>query len=266
MNHIKRAADKGPVYGVYAPMGPQSLDSAHHMFDAVMAQIPGRDIKKADAAEFDAQIKQGLHVAPANRAKAVKAREKWPGVLNAKEASEFARKIPGEQRSAIIKHMDKRAWANKGFPQIGVTRVALTDPDVFKAAGNMLGHRVVQLDPDKMGEETKFKHGTYSAPTAGEYVGDVPLVQRQYAAPDVIEQRLLKPTTAGDIIHPYSKSPVGRSSARKIFEEQKNIQPLNQRQLDSVMLGLRRQKEYGLKTGGAVDRALALTRKKTHAR
>ena len=247
---VLQAAEKGPVYGIYAPMGPRSVDSAHHMFDAVMAQIPGRNIDKKAAAEFDAQIKQGLHMPPKKRALAAKILEKWPGVLNAKEASEFARTLSGEQRSGIIQHMDKKQWRDKGFPQIGVTRVAITDPDVFKASGNMLGHRVVQLDPDKMVEETKFKHGTYSAPTAGEYVGDVPLVQRHYAAPDVIEQRLLKPTTAGDIIHPYSSSPVGRSSARKIFEEQKNIQPLNQRQLDSVMLGLQRQKEYGLKTGG----------------
>jgi len=253
-NTIRRAADKGPVYGVYAPMGPRAVDSAHHMFDAVMAQIPGRDISKADAAAFDAEIKQGMHMPIKKRPSASKALEKWPGILNAKEASEFARTLPGEQRSGIIQHMDKKSWKDKGFPQIGVTRVAITDPDVFKASGNMLGHRVVQLDPDKMAEETKFKHGTYSAPTAGEYVGDVPLVQRHYAAPDVIEQRLMKPTVAGDIIHPYSASPVGRSSARKIFEEQKNIQPLNQRQLDSTMQGLERQKQYGLKTGGRIGK------------
>jgi hypothetical protein len=251
-NTIRRAADKGPVYGVYAPMGPRAVDSAHHMFDAVMAQIPGRDISKEDAAAFDAEIKQGMHMPIKKRPSASKALEKWPGILNAKEASEFARTLPGEQRSGILQHMDKKSWKDKGFPQIGVTRVAITDPDVFKASGNMLGHRVVQLDPSKMVEETKFKHGTYSAPTAGEYVGDVPLVQRHYAAPDVIEQRLMKPTVAGDIIHPYSASPVGRSSARKIFEEQKNIQPLNQRQLDSTMQGLERQKQYGLKTGGRV--------------
>jgi hypothetical protein len=254
-NTIRRAADKGPVYGVYAPMGPRAVDSAHHMFDAVMAQIPGRDISKEDAAAFDAEIKRGMHMPIKKRPSASKALEKWPGILNAKEASEFARTLPGEQRSGIIQHMDKKSWKDKGFPQIGVTRVAITDPDVFKASGNMLGHRVVQLDPDKMVKESKFKHNTYSVPTAGEYVGDVPLVQRHYAAPDVIEQRLMKPTVAGDIIHPYSASPVGRSSARKIFEEQKNIQPLNQRQLDSTMLGLQRQKEYGLKSGGRVGYA-----------
>lgn len=262
-NVMRRAAEKGPVYGIYAPMGPRAVDSAHHMFDAVMAQIPGRNISKKDAAEFDAQIKQGLHMPPKKRAAAIKALEKWPGILNAKEASEFARTLPGEQRSGIVQHMDKKSWKDKGFPQIGVTRVAVTDPDVFSAPGNMLGHRVVQLDPDKMVAESKFKHGTYSAPTPGEYVGDVPLVQRHYAAPDVIEQRLLKPTVAGDIIHPYSAAPVGRSSARKIFEEQKNIQPLSQKQLDSVMLGLQRQKEYGLKRGGTVKRALDIAKKVT---
>ena len=143
-----------------------------------------------------------------------------------------------------------------------MTRVAITDPEVLKASGNMLGHRVVELNPQKIAEETKFKHGTYETPTAGTYVGDLPLVQRHYAAPDVIEQRLLKPTKTGEIIHPYSSAPMGRSSARKIFEEQKNIQPLTQKQLDSVMLGLQRQKAYGLKKGGMVDHALKLTARK----
>jgi hypothetical protein len=82
-NTIRRAADKGPVYGVYAPMGPRAVDSAHHMFDAVMAQIPGRDISKADAAAFDAEIKQGLHMPIKKRPSAAKAtrtaqHEAWP--------------------------------------------------------------------------------------------------------------------------------------------------------------------------------------------
>ena len=259
---MTQAAEKGPVFGIYAPMGPMAVDSAHHMFDALMAQIPGRNITKKSAREFDFELKRGLHMPPGDREKAIKAMKKWPGILNAREANEFARDLPGVHRSAIVKHMDKRPWRESGFPQVGMTRVAITDPEVLKASGNMLGHRVVELNPQKIVEETKFKHGTYEAPTAGTYVGDLPLVQRHYAAPDVIEQRLLKPTKTGEIIHPYSSAPTGRSSARKIFEEQKNIQPLTQKQLDSVMLGLQRQKAYGLRKGGIVDRALRLTASK----
>jgi hypothetical protein len=222
-NKILEAAEKGPVYGVYAPMGTQSVDSSHNMFDTVMAQIPGANISKNDAEEFDKSIKNGLHVKGKDnksislRKNAIEKLEKWPGILNAKEASEFARNLPGGHRSAIIKYMDSAPWQKKNFPAIGVTRVAITDPELKSAFGNMLGHRIVRLDPESMVQETAMKHSTYTSPTGGEYVGDVPLVQRHYAAPDVVEKLLRNPTKSGEIVHPYSVDKSGRSTFRKLF-------------------------------------------------
>jgi hypothetical protein len=266
-NKILEAAEKGPVYGVYAPMGTRSVDSSHNMFDAVMAQIPGANISKNDAEEFDKSIKNGLHVKGKDsksislRKNAMEKLEKWPGILNAKEASEFARNLPGGHRSAIIKYLDSDLWRKKNFPAIGVTRVAITDPELKSASGNMLGHRVVKLDPESIVQETAMKHSTYTSPTGGEYVGDVPLVQRHYAAPDVVEELLRNPTKSGEIVHPYSVDDYGRSTFRKLFEEQKQLQPVNERMINSIGEGLMRQKDYGLKKGGIVDKALQLTRK-----
>lgn len=252
-----KANPKGPVYGVYAPMGPRAVDSSHNMFDAVMAQIPGRGINAKDAAEFDRQIKAGEHI-KGNTKEVVKARantqrqlEKWPGILNAKAASDFARTLPGVRRSAIIKHMDKREWLEKDFPAVGMTRVAISDPDVHTAPGNMIGHRIVELDPDKYTREPTFKHSTYPVPTAGRYVGDLPLVQRQYAMPDPTRALLGNPTSKGEIVHPFSPDKQGRSTVRKMFEEQKQIQPLDYNQLESTMQGLANQKAYGFKRGGS---------------
>jgi hypothetical protein len=185
---ILEAAEKGPVYGVYAPMGAQAVDSSHNMFDAVMAQVPNAGISKKDAKEFDDAIMNGLHVKgndPKNvalRENAKKELEGWPGILNAKEA------------------------------------------------------------------------------TGGRYVGDVPLVQRHYAMPDVVERLLQKPTVSGQVVHPYSMDPLGRSTARKLFEEQKQLQPVNERMINTIGEGLERQKDYGLKKGGSVvDQALRMT-------
>jgi hypothetical protein len=119
----------------------------------------------------------------------------------------------------------------------------------------MMGHRVVQFDPDGTPMEDKpLRHFTYQEDTPGKYVGDVPLVQRQYAMPDVTEQMTSRTDWAkpGLIVHPYSDQPSGRSSVRKMFEEQKQTQPLNDRWLDRVMTGSERQKRYGLNTGGRV--------------
>lgn len=254
---IAEAAKKGPVYGVYSPMGPGAVDSSHNMFDALMAQVEKGKINKADAKEFDELLKNGMHMpTKEDRPKGAAAMEKWPGILNPKEASEFARTLPGTHRSAIVAMMDKKGWMDKGFPSVGITRAAITDPDVMKMPGNMLGHRIVQFDPDKGSvEEKAFKHSTYQEATPGKYIGDVPAVQRHYAMPDVTEEMTSRPDWIAKnlIVHPYSEQPTGRSTARKMFEEQKQSQPINQRMLDSVMTGLERQKEYGFKAGGAVQ-------------
>jgi hypothetical protein len=263
---IQEAAKSGPVYGVYSPMGPQSGDSAHHMFDALMAQIDKGDIDPKDAKEFDDALRSGMHASdPKDKANFAEAMVGWPGILNPKEASEYARNLHGKHRSGVVKMLDKKSYIEKGFPKVGETRVAITDPDVLKMPGNMLGHRIVRFDPSKLtADETAFKHGTYKTASAGEYVGDVPAVQRQYAMPDVMEGITGNPkfTEKGLIVHPYSEQATGRSTARKFFEEQKNLQPINDRMNDSINVGLQRQKEYGLKDGGKaknIDRALKLT-------
>jgi hypothetical protein len=264
---IQEAAKRGPVFGVYSPMGPQSGDSAHHMFDALMAQVDKKSISDKDAKDFDDALRNGLHApTPAERVSFAAAMEKWPGIKNPKESSDYARKLPGTHRSAVVKMMDKKSWMDKGFPKVGETRVAITDPDVLKMPANMLGHRIVQFDPSKpSADETAFKHGTYTKATAGEYLADVPNVQRQYAMPDVMDSITGNPKFVEKnlIVHPFSDQPAGRSTARKFFEEQKNLQPINERMIESIGRGLERQKKYGLKSGGSaksnIDRALSLT-------
>ena len=263
---ILEAAKKGDVYGVYSPMGAQAGDSAYHMFDALMAQIDKGQISAKDAKEFDDALKSGAHAEDKEDAENfAKAMEKWPGINNPKEAAEFARTLSGKHRSGVVKLMDKKTWIDKGFPKVGETRVAITDPDVMNMPGNMLGHRIVQFDPSKLtADETAFNHNTYKASSAGQYVGDVPPVQRQYAMPDVMEQITSNPkyTSKGLIVHPYSDQATGRSSARKMFDEQKQLQPINDRMNDSINVGLQRQKEYGLKNGGKaknIERAMSLT-------
>lgn len=254
---IKEAAQKGPVYGMYAPMGPMSVDSSHNMFDALMAQVDKSKISKADAADFDSLLRSGGHMEnKKDAAKGAAAMEKWPGILNPKAASEFARNLPGTHRSGVVKAMARADWRDKGFPNVGVTRAAITDPELLHTPGNMIGHRVVQLDPEGgQANETAFSHSTYTSAIPGKYVGDLPLVQRHYALPEATENIATNPKyiERGLKIHPYSEEPSGRNIYANMVELYKQSEPLNQRQLDSTMTGLERQKDYGFKTGGAVQ-------------
>jgi hypothetical protein len=268
---ITEAAESGkPVYGAYTPMGPQSADSSYAMFDALMAQVPGSGLTKDAAKNFDSAIMSGSHVkgnSPkdvALRNKAVELLQEWPGIANAKEASEFAKNLPGIHRNAIVKFMDTKSQQQAGLPSVGTTRVAITDPEVRNMPGNMIGHRIVQFDPEGLLKgELKFEHPSYPSATAGKYVGDVPAIQRHYAMPDVMERMVANPAKGGLIVHPYSVDALGRSTARKLLEEQKQLQPINERMIESIGRGIERQKEYGFKKGGSVvDRALMITSKK----
>lgn len=271
MNKIKAEEAAGrDVYGILSPMGPTAVNSSHNMFDALMAQIPTAKIKKADLEEFDQALLNGEHLPadvrkdPAKLARAMEALDKWPGIANAKAASEYARptagKLNGGHRSLIVDFMDKSRWRDKGFPEVGVTRAAITDPALKGISGNLLGHRVVKLSSKPSDEPELFEHSTYEKPSFGEYVGDVPLAQRHYVMPDVIEKMIANPTQKGQVVHPYSEDAMGRSTARKLFEEQKQVQPINQRMLDSVMMDEENRQKYGLKKGGAVRGALMIAK------
>ena len=269
---IREAEEAGKeAFGIFSPMGPTAVNSSHNMFDALMAQIPGAGIEKKDLRAFDKALKSGLHLDASIRKDPKKlkthidALKAWPGLENAKEASEYARpeagNLSGVHRSMIVNFMDKSNWRDKGFPEVGVTRAAITDPELKGIGGNKIGHRVVKLS-SKPNERSKtlFKHSTYPIDTSGEYIMDVPAIQRHYAAPDVMERLIGKPTKAGQIVHPYSEDALGRATARKMMEEQKQVQPINQRMLDSAMMGMENQEKYGFKSGGTVKRALMIAK------
>lgn len=251
---ISEAAKRGPVIGVYHPMGAQSVDSSHNMIDALLAQIGRGDVSKKEMRAADELLRRGAQAEKDKVQLAIEAMQDWPGFENAREASEFAKNLEGTRRSEIVKFLDKAPLLKQGFPAVGETRVAITDPALRDVAGNMLGHRVVEFDPDTLQPRTPsaFTHSTYTSPTAGRYVGDVPLVQTQYAMPDVERDIMTKLAKGDRVVHPYSHDPLGRSSWRKSFETRKLGQEVNQEMLDSIMLGLQRQPDYGFNEGGPV--------------
>jgi hypothetical protein len=253
-NAVRSEAEKGDVYGIFSPMGPQAVDSSHNMFDALMAQIPNQKISKKAAKEFDDAIRSGVHVGAGEEGKKTAQKlAEWPGILNSKEASDFARNLGGGDRRAIVQFMDKKPWRDKGFPMVGETRAAITDPELRGLPKGMMGHRIVKFNPENITPESvAFEHSTYPVPTGGKYVGDVPPVLRHYVMPEAVEEMVKQPAKDLSIIHPFSVDPKGRDSARKFFEEQKLRQEVNQRFLDSVMQGLEHQQHYGLKRGGSV--------------
>lgn len=256
-NIIEPLLKKGPVYGMYAPMGPLTVDSSFQMTDALMSQIGARKLDKKAAKAFDESIKSASFVGGKkpedieNRKKIAELMKGWPGISNAWEAKEYLKNIPGTIRSLIVKDLDRSDWQQMGFPHVGKTRVAITDPELLNVGGNMIGHRVVQLSHDSV-MPTAFKHNTYPEETAGTYVGDVPLVQRHYALPEAINQFAAEPHKPG-VLHPYSENPNAQGGFKKMTEDQKVIQNIDEPWLESVNQGLANQSKYGFAEGGDVE-------------
>jgi hypothetical protein len=245
-NNIREAAKKGPVYGAFAPMGPKSVDSSVNMFDALMAQVPKSGISADTAKAIDDSLKAGVHIKGtepediAKREKAKQIMEKWPGIMNAKKARDFATGLSGEHRSAIIKHLESAPFQKEGFPSVGLTRAAITDPELLGVSGNMMGHHIVELhEGDYDPQNLAFEHSTYPVPTKGKFIGKIPLIERHVAQPDFTEQQIMHPsvikkTGEPTIIHPYSPNAQGRSSYRGNTEMRQGIQPVNERMLESI--------------------------------
>jgi hypothetical protein len=267
-NKIRAAEEAGKeVFGVLSPMGPVAVDSSHNMFDALMAQIPNANIDPKDMDAFDDAIKRGEHLEAKHRnnPKIMESLQQWPGIASAKETSDFARpsskKISGENRSLIVKFMGLDKWQKRGFPEVGMTRVAITNPDLVGIGGNKLGYRIAKLSSKPVLKTGRvFEHSTYPVDTFGEYLQDVPLVERHDATPDVTDQIITTPYKGDIIAHPYSADDRGRGTYRQLFEQQKQMQPVNQRMLDSIMSADERKQQLGFKKGGTVRSALMIAK------
>jgi hypothetical protein len=131
-----------------------------------------------------------------------------------------------------------------------------------------MGGRMVEIDPRlfALAKENKlFDHFTYPGETAGKYYADVPLVHRQYGAPDVMDALMAKynqwrpgakksdPLKPPITVHPFSTDQSGRDTVRKMFEEQRQVQPINERMGESIQRGEQRRSMYGFKKGGSVE-------------
>lgn len=258
---------KGPVFGMYSPYGATGGDFAHHMFDAVMAQVNPDQIsksakKKFDAAMRDASFIMGQTDKDKSKRERVKPRmEDWPGVDDPKAASEFARKnLTGDHRKAILEYLDKKSWTDEGFPHVGMTRVAVTDPKLLKVPQNVIGGNVALLTPSDT--PLSSKHPSYSAGQPGEYVGTLPFAPRHYALP-VTTGHFVKTPSAGKGVYvdPYSLNDRARGGYRTLFERNYVPEPVSNQMAEGAEEGIRKMPLYGLKRGGSVSRALDIARK-----
>jgi hypothetical protein len=163
---LQRLVDEGETPSlIYVAMGAQSADFSREMSRAVMQQFRPSKISDAAAKAFDDRMV----------ALGVKG---WPGTKSGK-VEEALEGMKGSERWVIWQAMDKAMFKDAGFPDIGSTRVAITDPALLNVRPFSSGMAVGRPNPKVYGPgESDFTtHPSYSHQIGGKYMGilgDIP--------------------------------------------------------------------------------------------
>ena len=274
LNNIRKANDMGmEAFGAFAPMQTTAIDSSKNMTDTFMSYLAAHSPDKEVIKQLNEMIRSGQHVynsTPGKPEKKEKARQnkleimqQFPGFEDPWAARNFAfNNMSGQDRSGMIKLLDRADYLKAGLPSVGVTRAAITDPDLLHTANNMVGGNIVRLSADKYDPRNlSFEHSTYKSPTKAKYEATVPFMPRHDVAPDFVQQQLMNPdyvqksgSAAGEplLVHPYSPLSTGRSSFRGNTEMRQAWQPINENMLESIEKGQERIKNTALKKAAAL--------------
>ena len=142
---------------VYTAMAGQSGDFSRMMSDATLDIIKQSNISKKSAKIYDNLIKDRLKL------------KDWPGILS-ENIDEYVEKLPGTMRRELWQQMDKKAFQDLGFPNMGVIRTAISDAQLLTAPSFATGRSIGQPTSYDLRRST---HKTYDTEIPGDYVGSL---------------------------------------------------------------------------------------------
>tara|TARA_R110002096_G_scaffold434928_1_gene658797 strand:+ start:43 stop:1116 length:1074 start_codon:yes stop_codon:yes gene_type:complete len=141
----------------YTAMSGQSGDFSKMMSDATMGMIEQSKITKKAAKSYDDLIKKNVD-------------PDWIGILNPK-ARKYINNMSGSDRRLLWQEMDKDSFKKQGFPDLGVIRTAITDPELLTTPSFTTGRSIGALDSIITQPST---HQTYNTEVVGKYLGGLP--------------------------------------------------------------------------------------------
>jgi hypothetical protein len=150
--HARELGQNNDVNFVYSSMGARSGDYSHMMSDALLAQLEGAKITKKAAKEFDA---------------AMKAQDaSWPGLYDPGVRDALLKS--GPMRKTFVEEMALGQHQNAGFPEIGSTRFAISEPSMIGQPTGASGYAVAKMDPSgRVISNPSVPHTTYNTQLGG---------------------------------------------------------------------------------------------------
>lgn len=213
-NQVNKAAEHGgPVHGVFAAMGPESMNYNVMMSDALLEQIQAGKFTKKSIAEFDKEVRS--------------IRPEWKGLMSPEARGQL--ESNGALRHVFVDRMDLKKFQDAGFPNIAYTRYAITDPALLNEPMYASGLAIGKMSPfEELMLNPANPHKTYNAQLRGNYAGGFESsVPKEVLFPDWYKAR----RDAG--------IPVGGDV--RSFQLSKPTQKTNQEWLDGVMRHLEAQ-------------------------
>lgn len=186
-NKVEAAAEKGDVYVSFAPMTYNlGSDFSNQTALTLAAQIPNLNIPKKAIKEFDKVIK-----------------EKYPDFvgIDSPDIQNYIENTTGQVNKLIAKTMDSKPFKEAGFPDVGETRLAVTDPQLDTVPTGYFGTGIQRVDPENL---LSFETGHLDYPTGLARFEDSPrgmfssVVSRDLAFPKFIQERRAEGKLARD--------------------------------------------------------------------
>jgi len=151
--HLEAGKD---VNLVYVPMQHGAVDFNTMMSDVMLEQIKaGRHGTQAQIDAVDAVMRQKY--------------PDWPGLMD--PGARAALDHSGKMRLRLKQALNSKAMEDAGFPNFGVSRAAITDPELMDTGYLYGGQAVAQLDPGL--ELLDSGHATYNSAVGGKYLGSL---------------------------------------------------------------------------------------------
>lgn len=205
-NRIQRILDEGyDPYLSYMPMSHGTLDFNTMMADSVLEQMKGGNISKTAKQMFDRKLR--------------KLRPEWRGIDDPDSLAQL--ETNGALRHAFMDTVELKDFQKRGFPNLAMTRKAITDPNLYDTPLLQGGQSIGLLD-GRIIDNPIMPHKTYDTQLGGKYVGGIDEgIPSNLLFPDFYAQRRLE-----------GASP---SSDYRSFNMRDVRQPMDQQWLDNIM-------------------------------
>lgn len=181
---IREGLEAGqPVFGVTTTMGPGAVNQTVDMTDLLHQMAQSSPIRKKDLTVFNRRAREVL--------------PGYAGLLDEDAAMQMRGMTQG-QRKAFVGLMDNAAALQRGFPNVGAARYALTEPYLVDVPAGASGYSFVELGPESLTPlEDGIPHPSYADRMAGRFAGRGPLVPFDLMFSDFVKSRRAAGSPAG---------------------------------------------------------------------